>query len=184
MEEMKQTEGVPRGLLRFIVLKFLSEKPMSGVEIVQKITQQTKGKWKPSPGSLYPLLSTLQQEGFTVDSSRSESIIRQYALTNKGKIFFKQEVTFGQKFMEKMECLAPLFIECFEFGTCDQNLKNAKESAKRLLQTFIEIETKKHQLTKRNIVQITQILDDSKIKLSKIIQDIDTENKTNSINGT
>jgi DNA-binding PadR family transcriptional regulator len=53
---MKQTEGVPRGLLKFTVLKFLSEKPMSGVEIVERVNQERKGKWKPNPGSIYPLL--------------------------------------------------------------------------------------------------------------------------------
>jgi DNA-binding PadR family transcriptional regulator len=53
---MKQTEGEPKGLLKFTVLKFLSEKPMPGVAIVERINQETKRKWKPSPGSIYPLL--------------------------------------------------------------------------------------------------------------------------------
>ena len=66
---MKQTEGVPRGLLRFLVLKFLVERPMSGAEIVGKIARETGGKWKPSPGSIYPLLATLQEKGFTRESS-------------------------------------------------------------------------------------------------------------------
>ena len=51
-----RTLGVPRGLLRFLVLKMLSEKPMSGTEIIEEIQTQT-GSWKPSPGSIYPLLS-------------------------------------------------------------------------------------------------------------------------------
>ena len=69
---MKQAEGVPRGLLRFLVLKFLSEKPMSGAEIVNKIEHETGGKWKPSPGSIYPLLAGLQERGFTQESSQSK----------------------------------------------------------------------------------------------------------------
>ena len=48
--------GVPRGLLKFLVLKMINEKPMSGVEIVEEIEKQT-GSWKPSSGSIYPLLS-------------------------------------------------------------------------------------------------------------------------------
>jgi DNA-binding PadR family transcriptional regulator len=47
---MKQTSGVPRGLLQFLVLKLLSEKAMSGAEIVEVIEQETQGFWKPSPG--------------------------------------------------------------------------------------------------------------------------------------
>ena len=48
-----KTVGVPRGLLRFLVLKMLSEKPMSGTEIAKQIEEQTGGRWKPSPGSIY-----------------------------------------------------------------------------------------------------------------------------------
>src|SRR5665648_1140842 len=98
---MKQTEGVPRGLLRFLVLKFLAEQPMSGVEIVEKIGKATKGKWKPSPGSIYPLLSGLQQKGFTVESLKNESRMKQYALTKEGIVFFKEQVMLGKEFIEK-----------------------------------------------------------------------------------
>jgi len=38
---MRRTAGVPRGLLRFLVLKLLKEKPMSGAEIVEKIEKET-----------------------------------------------------------------------------------------------------------------------------------------------
>lgn len=168
---MMQTEGVPRGLLRFLVLKFLSEKPMSGVEIVDRIATETNGRWKPSSGSIYPLLSRLQQRGFTLESSKSESGMRQYTLSNEGQRFFEEQVKLGQKFMEKMQCLAPMFIEGFHLGISDEKLQPAKESAKRLLQIFIELETKKNQLTKENIVEITRILDDSGNKLIKIIHE-------------
>ena len=42
---------------------------MSGSEIVGKIERETGGKWKPSPGSIYPLLGGLQEKGFTQESS-------------------------------------------------------------------------------------------------------------------
>ena len=45
--EKARTVGVPRGLLKFLVLKMINEKPMSGAEIVEEIEKQT-GSWKPS----------------------------------------------------------------------------------------------------------------------------------------
>jgi DNA-binding PadR family transcriptional regulator len=174
---MKQTEGVPRGLLRFIVLKFLAEKPMSGVEIVQRINQETKGKWKPSPGSIYPLLLWLHQNGFISESSKSESGIKQYTLTIEGRIFFKEQVILGQSFLEKMRCLMPMFIDGFQLDTSEMNLHLVKESAKRLLQTSIELDTKKQSLTTENIAQIAKILDESNSKLANIIQKIDGTGK-------
>ncbi len=77
---MKQTEGVPRGLLRFLVLKFLAERPISGSEIVGKIAHETGGKWKPSPGSIYPLLAGLQEKGFTQESFAVENGMKHYSL--------------------------------------------------------------------------------------------------------
>ena len=41
---MKRNAGVPRGLLRFLVLKYLVEKPMTGVEIVETI--EAENGWK------------------------------------------------------------------------------------------------------------------------------------------
>ena len=169
---MKQTEGVPRGLLRFIVLKFLAERPFSGSEIVGKITRETGGKWKPSPGSIYPLLAGLKEKGFTQDSLSVENGMRHYSLTNSGQEFFKEQLLLGQKFMEKMEYLVPMFIGGFYFDKNEDNLLSAKESAKIVLQTFIELDAKKGTLTKENVTEITRILDNSNTQLRKIIEEI------------
>jgi DNA-binding PadR family transcriptional regulator len=174
---MKQAEGVPRGLLRFLVLKFVADKPMSGTEIVGKIRQETGGKWKPSPGSIYPLLSGLEEHGFTYEASPVEGGMKRYSLTEDGKDFFKKQVLLGQKFMEKMEYLAPLFIGGFHYGINEENLLCAKESAKRILQTFIELDAKKETLTKENVNEIARILDNSNIELRKILDGISRENQ-------
>jgi DNA-binding PadR family transcriptional regulator len=174
---MKQTEGVPRGLLRFIVLKFLSEGLMSGAEIVERIEHETRGKWKPSPGSIYPLLLGLQHKGLTVASSKNQSGMKQYTLTEEGRKFFKEQVMLGQKFMEKMRCLMPMFVEGFQSEIIDLKSHAAEESAKRLLQTFIELDTKKHELSKKDIDEIAKILDESNVKLARIIEKIGGECK-------
>jgi len=165
---MKRTAGVPRGLLRFLVLKFLAEKPMSGAEIVEVIERETGGKWKPSPGSIYPLLAWLQDKGYTNESSRVESGMKRYILTEEGKKFFEEHVKFGQKFLEKMEWLAPMLIGGFHFGTNHENLLDARESAKRVLETFIEFQAIKDNLTKQDVEEIVKILDYSDRQLKKI----------------
>ncbi len=174
---MKQTEGVPRGLLRFLVLKFLAERPISGSEIVGKITHETGGKWKPSPGSIYPLLAGLQEKGYTRESFAVENGMKHYSLTNSGKEFFKEQVLLGKKFMEKMECLVPMFIEGFYFDKNEENSLSAKESAKRVLKTFIELDSKKEIMTKENVAEIARILDNSNTQLRRIIEDINRENQ-------
>jgi len=171
IRRMKRAEGVPRGLLRFIVLKFLAENSMSGTEIVGKIRQETGGKWKPSPGSIYPLLSGLEKQGFTQEESPVESGMKRYSLTENGKKFFKEQVILGQKFMEKMTYLAPILIEGFHFGMNEETWLCAKESAKRVLQTFVELDAKKEALTKENVAEIARIFDNSNSRLRKIIEE-------------
>jgi DNA-binding PadR family transcriptional regulator len=178
---MKRTAGVPRGLLRFMVLKYLVEKPMSGAEIVEAIERETGGKWKPSSGSIYPLLGWLQDKGFASEVSAVESGMKRYSLTGKGKEFFKEQVRVGQKFLEKMEWLAPMLIGGFDYGTDHENLLCAKESAKRVLETFIELDAKRESLTKQNIEEIAKILDYSNSQLRNIVEKID-EKKTSQRN--
>ncbi len=45
-----------------IVLRLLSDSPMNGVELMDAIEEMTHGWWKPSPGSIYPVLSNLEED--------------------------------------------------------------------------------------------------------------------------
>ena len=51
-----------RGWLRPTVLKILEEKPMNGIEVMNAIQEMSNGWWRPSPGSIYPLLESLANE--------------------------------------------------------------------------------------------------------------------------
>jgi len=55
---------VPKGFLRHYVLKLLDEQPMSGSEIMTTISKRTEERWEPSPGSVYPLLSWLNDSSY------------------------------------------------------------------------------------------------------------------------
>ncbi len=166
---MRRTAGVPRGLLRFLVLKLLMEKPMSGAEIVEEIERETGGRWKPSSGSIYPLLAWLQDKGYTTESPTIESGMKRYVLTDEGKTFFGNQVKFGQKFLKKLEFLAPLFVGGFQFGINHQNLRGVRESGKRLVKTFIDLrDAAKDNLTKQDAEEIAKILNSCAERLEKI----------------
>ena len=51
-----------RGWLRPTVLKILEEKPMNSIEVMNAIQEMSNGWWRPSPGSIYPLLESLANE--------------------------------------------------------------------------------------------------------------------------
>lgn len=52
-----------RGDIRLAVLALLSEQPRHGYEIIQEIAERTSGAWRPSPGSVYPSIQQLEDEG-------------------------------------------------------------------------------------------------------------------------
>jgi DNA-binding PadR family transcriptional regulator len=87
---MKHNAMVPKGFLRYRVLKLLSEKPMSGSEIMSEIERETEGRWRPSPGSIYPLLSWLQDKGYIKEADGEEAGVKRYSLTETGKAFLTE----------------------------------------------------------------------------------------------
>ncbi|WP_460459651.1 PadR family transcriptional regulator, partial [Angustibacter peucedani] len=52
-----------RGDVRAAVLLLLAEQPMHGYQLIQEIAERSGGVWNPSPGSVYPALAQLEDEG-------------------------------------------------------------------------------------------------------------------------
>jgi DNA-binding PadR family transcriptional regulator len=74
-----------RGDIRLAVLALLGEQPRHGYEIIQEIAERTGGAWRPSPGSVYPTLAQLQDEGLvTVEKSAGRRIVE---LTEAGTAY-------------------------------------------------------------------------------------------------
>jgi DNA-binding PadR family transcriptional regulator len=73
-----------RGDVRAAILALLAERPMHGYEMIQEITDRSGGYWRPSPGSVYPTLQLLADEGLvsTVEGTGGK---RRYELTDEGR---------------------------------------------------------------------------------------------------
>jgi DNA-binding PadR family transcriptional regulator len=80
-------EGLAKGVLPWYILHLLGESPLYGYEIIRHIGQMTRGTWKPSSGSVYPLLHGFEKDGLIVgDWERGRAAPkRRYRLTDKGK---------------------------------------------------------------------------------------------------
>jgi len=73
-----------RGNVRAAVLTLLVERPMHGYEMIQEITGRSGGFWRPSPGSVYPTLQMLADEGL-VEGNDEAGGRRLFSLTESGK---------------------------------------------------------------------------------------------------
>jgi DNA-binding PadR family transcriptional regulator len=167
----KRVTGVPRGLLRFLVLNMLAKKPMAGVEIVEVVEKETGGKWKPSPGSIYPLLARLNEEGYTAEIPSEETGIKRYALTDKGKTFFEKQINFGQKMLDKLELITPLIISEFQFDPNDERiLSGTREPARRVVMALLHLRQTMNQLTEQDEKEIERILKKCADELEALVQ--------------
>jgi DNA-binding PadR family transcriptional regulator len=72
-----------RGDIRTAALLLLAEEPRNGYAIMQEIEERSSGVWRPSPGSVYPALAQLEDEGLI----RSEEVDgrKRFAITDAGR---------------------------------------------------------------------------------------------------
>ena len=169
-----RTVGVPRGLLKFLVLKMINEKPMSGAEIVEEIEKQT-GSWKPSSGSIYPLLARLHEKGLTKELPTDEQGFKRYSFTDEGKRFFEKQIAFGKDFIKRIEFLAPMLVGGLDIEGNNERFRKSKESAKNLMKSLIIIRQNVHRLSEKDIEELSSILNDCYNKLEKIVHNIKDE---------
>lgn len=72
-----------RGDVRAAVLVLLDEAPSNGYQLIQELSERSNETWRPSPGSIYPVLQQLEDEGLVRAST--EGTGRTYALTEAGR---------------------------------------------------------------------------------------------------
>jgi len=61
--EQQRGPRARRGDVRAAILEVLREEPMNGYQVMQQISERSGGAWKPSPGSVYPTIQQLEDEG-------------------------------------------------------------------------------------------------------------------------
>ncbi len=104
---LRHTASVPKGFLRYEVLRLIKEKPMSGAELMTEIEKESEERWKPSPGSIYPLLSWLADNAFIESLAKQEDGQKRYQITAKGEQFLKELVDEKEELQERLRMHAP-----------------------------------------------------------------------------
>jgi DNA-binding PadR family transcriptional regulator len=74
-----------RGDVRTAALLLLAEEPRNGYQIMQELEERSEGGWRPSPGSVYPALQQLEDEGL-IRSEETDGR-RLYHLTEAGRTY-------------------------------------------------------------------------------------------------
>ncbi len=72
-----------RGDVRTALLRLLAEEPRNGYQLMQVIEERSGGRWRPSPGSVYPTLAQLEDEDLIAVTERGETKL--YEITDAGR---------------------------------------------------------------------------------------------------
>ncbi|MDB3956951.1 PadR family transcriptional regulator [Candidatus Nitrosopelagicus sp.] len=99
-EQWAQRVGsaIPRGFSRYYILKQLQKMPHTGKEIINSAVEDSDGKWKPSPGLIYPLLGRLLDEGLIEETEDGK-----YQITDEGKTISKDLEVFNKNMKEQID---------------------------------------------------------------------------------
>jgi DNA-binding PadR family transcriptional regulator len=84
-QERARAPRARRGDVRVAILAVLADGPLNGYQVIQEIADRTGGGWRPSPGSVYPTISQLEDEGLVEgDDDRGRRTLR---LSEAGREF-------------------------------------------------------------------------------------------------
>jgi DNA-binding PadR family transcriptional regulator len=119
----KQRKGFRLGDVRAAVLVLLAEQPMHGYQLIQEIAERSGGVWQPSPGSIYPVLQQLEDEGLVlIEQTEGRKVAN---LTEAGRAYVEEnhaefeevwKVLSNNNVDESMQEMRNLFVSLKQIG--------------------------------------------------------------------
>ncbi|HXY31045.1 MAG TPA: PadR family transcriptional regulator [Gemmatimonadaceae bacterium] len=95
-----------QGDLKYVILRLLEEKPRHGYEVIKELEERFGGAYSPSPGTVYPTLTMLEDLGYA-KASPEEGGKKVYEITPEGKAHLA----------EHQHTVDDIFARITEFGS-------------------------------------------------------------------
>lgn len=86
-ERMRFGRFFAHGDLRLVILNLIAEKPRHGYEIIKAIEDAVAGAYSPSPGTIYPTLTLLEELGYVTVAPSEDGTKKLHAITEEGRAF-------------------------------------------------------------------------------------------------
>ena len=148
-----------RGDLKFVILRLISDKPMHGYEVMQALEEESGGGYKPSPGSVYPTLQMLEDEGLL--RCREEEGKKTYEITEEGRAYLEEHEDVVEKIFDR--------VGAFANGFFGKDTRELTAVFSRLAQTCFE-GTFSGRLDGEAIGKMTEILDRARGEIEDVMR--------------
>ncbi len=174
---LRHNAMVPKGFLRFHVLNALNEKSMSGSELMDEIQKHTGGNWKPSPGSIYPLLAWLQDNAYITELP-TENGLKRYELTQTGKGLLQEQIKIRENFSKDGGFFAIPFFDRLLSNVPKEKTEQIHASIKRLFVSSMKLaKSFKENYSEKDLDEALKVLNEASIKIEEINSKIKGESK-------
>jgi DNA-binding PadR family transcriptional regulator len=80
---------------------------MSGSELMEEIESYTD--WRPSPGSIYPLLASMQEEGLIKPHHDQDPTLKRFEITLKGSHDIEEFISHGEQFRSRNKSIRKIY---------------------------------------------------------------------------
>jgi len=117
-----------RGDLKFVILSLIAERPMHGYEVMKALEEESRGTYSASPGSVYPTLQMLEDEGYL--ASDQETGKRVYTITESGREYLEANQDAVDDVFDRVSSFTSSF-----FG---EGVRDLSTAFRRLAQTTFE----------------------------------------------
>lgn len=97
-----------RGDLKYVILRLLSEKPMHGYEVMRALEEESGGCYSASPGSVYPTLQMLEDQGYVVCEEKEGKKV--YSITQEGRAFLKENGDLVDDILDRVSSFTDRFF--------------------------------------------------------------------------
>jgi len=166
---------VPKGFLRFYVLKLLDERPMSGSEIMSEVEKRSGGCWKPSPGSIYPLMAWLQDKGYIKEAPapEQEAGIKRYTLTEQGKTLLEEHRKTRKELHKRFRFFGPPFMGPIWLELYPEKAHELRRATKELALAIWSLrEELHHKYSEKAAEEAKNVLKEAAEKIEEIIKQL------------
>lgn len=150
-----------RGDVRLAILALLREEPRHGYQIIQEISERSGGSWKPSPGSVYPTVAQLADEGLVHTEKESGRTV--VHLTEAGRTFTEEHAAELDAVWSQVEAGA------------DDGFADLRTSGRGLAGAVAQIAQVG---TAAQVRQATGILDEARRRLYLLLAEVDPASGT------
>jgi len=151
--------GKQQGILAVYILHSLHKKPKSGYDILKEITERTQGAWTPSKGTLYPLLTKLENDGLIEITQVEQRSKTMYETTKKGMDQLCNIKKHAMEMEEKINQFRNMLSEIID------------EEKSELINTMLQIRKLVIQLSTIKHDEIQNMLENALNKLQKIAKE-------------